>query len=664
MAQISYALITTVGAQKIAAALAAETSINLVSIAIGSGATAPSGGETALYSEVARKSISGQGVVAGALNTLYADIYLAAADGPYTITEAGLFDDTGALIAIARVNPAINKPIPSSGQVVEGTLRIQIQVANATAVAITVDPSMAVALQRLSVLPWIPVISVTTAAPPASPAIGDTYVIPTGATGSWAGHANKVAEFTSAGWALITPRNGVGVGLPDGRVFMRLSGVFTELVASETRKGLVELATRAEALAGASQALGVHPLGLTDARRKMEYVTAGGTANALTVTLDPAPTELYIGMSLRVRVTAQNTGAVTLNVNGLGAQNVSNSNAPFTLQSGAIPPTAILELVYAGGSGWFVIGGLQATANSLGDVKLASNTDAQTGMDAEKALTPAALSSRTATETRTGLVELATAAEVVAGTDASRGITPASLLARTATETRIGLVELATPAETAAMADLGRAVTPGGLKEQVRKIAKGLMIVYGPGTHVWVCPDDVTLVRVYGRGGGGGGGGCSNASWAASGGSGAAYFDGVYPVVPGTSYAIVVGAAGAAAPAGSPGGNGGLTSFASFASAPGGIGAPAGSGSPNSTVGPGFASGGQVNMQGGVGGTGTLGGPQGGVGGGSFNISAVNLPPIGGGGGIGGLYPGLGGNGAGGVNTGGAGGPGQLILEY
>jgi microcystin-dependent protein len=69
-----------------------------------------------------------------------------------------------------------------------------------------------------------------------------------------------------------------------------------------------------------------------------------------------------------------------------------------------------------------------------------------------------------ATETRQGVIELATGAEVAAGTDAARAITPAALLSRTATDARTGLVELATDAEALAGEDTTRAVTPSALK--------------------------------------------------------------------------------------------------------------------------------------------------------------------------------------------------------
>lgn len=282
MPQTSYALLTTTGRQKEAAALGGGDQVVITHIAIGDGATVPSGGETALYNETARKTISGQGVVSGASNVAYADIFLAAAEGPYTIREAGMIDSDGDLIAIAHFDPAINKPTPDSGQTVEGTIRMEVAFSDLSVVAITVDPSMTVALQRLSTTPWIPVKSVTTTAPPASPTAGDTYVIPAGATGSWSGHAQKITEYTTAGWAIITPKDGHGVGLPDGRIFTRRSGAYVEQVATDTFKGQVELATLAEVKAG------------TDTSRA---VTSAGVFASYARIIDTAVTKSLFGVS-------------------------------------------------------------------------------------------------------------------------------------------------------------------------------------------------------------------------------------------------------------------------------------------------------------------------------------------------------------------------------
>ena len=47
--------------------------------------------------------------------------------------------------------------------------------------------------------------------------------------------------------------------------------------------------------------------------------TFGGTANALTATLSPAPTTLIPRLTVKGTISAANTGAMTLNVNGIGA---------------------------------------------------------------------------------------------------------------------------------------------------------------------------------------------------------------------------------------------------------------------------------------------------------------------------------------------------------
>ncbi|NBR48799.1 hypothetical protein EBU02_08150, partial [bacterium] len=104
-----------------------------------------------------------------------------------------------------------------------------------------------------------------------------------------------------------------------------------------------------------------------------------------------------------------------------------------------------------------------ATDARAGIVELATNTETQTGTDATKAVTPASLASLTANDTRSGLVELATNTETQTGTDSTRAVTPASLASRTATDARAGIVELADNAETQAGTDSTRAVTPASL---------------------------------------------------------------------------------------------------------------------------------------------------------------------------------------------------------
>lgn len=331
MAQTSFALLTNTGRAKEAAALANATSIEITHIAIGDGATVPSGGETALYNEVARKTIAGHGTVVGAENVAYFDCYLAAGDGPYTIREAGLYDVAGDLIAIAHYDPPINKPVPASGQTVEGTVRLEVAFSNIATVVIKVDPSMQVALQRLTRLPWVPVIELGRNDPPAGPAAGDAYVIGSAPTGAWTGHAGKLAEYTIAGWSIMVPPAGHGVSLPDGRVFERIGGSYIEKIALDVQAG------------------------------KWQYAAVAGTANAILVTLSPVPAGYTAGMVVRFKVASGNTGPVTINVNGLGAKSIRRADGD-ELKSGDLVAGGVATLAYDGASFQLVAAGISAAS--------------------------------------------------------------------------------------------------------------------------------------------------------------------------------------------------------------------------------------------------------------------------------------------------------------
>lgn len=137
---------------------------------------------------------------------------------------------------------------------------------------------------------WLAVISMTLSSAPGAPAVGDAYLIPVGATGIWSANVGKIAQWTGSTWSYQMPTDGHGISLPDGRVFERIAGVYVEKIALDAQSG------------------------------KWSYFVATGTANALTGTLNPSPSALAAGLSLVVKVLATNTGAATLNLNGLGAK--------------------------------------------------------------------------------------------------------------------------------------------------------------------------------------------------------------------------------------------------------------------------------------------------------------------------------------------------------
>lgn len=52
-------------------------------------------------------------------------------------------------------------------------------------------------------------------APPGSPTTGDRYIVAAGATGAWATHDNKIAEWDGAAWVFTTPNEGYSVRVED-----------------------------------------------------------------------------------------------------------------------------------------------------------------------------------------------------------------------------------------------------------------------------------------------------------------------------------------------------------------------------------------------------------------------------------------------------------------
>lgn len=80
------------------------------------------------------------------------------------------------------------------------------------------------------------------------------------------------------------------------------------------------------------------------------FATAGGTGNAITVALSPAVAALVTGMEFRFLSVANNTGSVTLNLNGLGAVGLRKiqSGSPVQLDADDISSGVIYSVVYDG----------------------------------------------------------------------------------------------------------------------------------------------------------------------------------------------------------------------------------------------------------------------------------------------------------------------------
>lgn len=77
------------------------------------------------------------------------------------------------------------------------------------------------------------------------------------------------------------------------------------------------------------------------------YVATGGSGNAYTATLSPAPTSLVAGLWCCLKANHTNTGPTTLNVNALGTKSVYKLGAT-QLQAGDIVSGQVIWVVYDG----------------------------------------------------------------------------------------------------------------------------------------------------------------------------------------------------------------------------------------------------------------------------------------------------------------------------
>lgn len=112
-----------------------------------------------------------------------------------------------------------------------------------------------------------------------------------------------------------------------------------------------------------------------------------------------------------------------------------------------------------------------------------------------------------ATTDTEGVVELATAAETEAGTAGDKAVTPAGLLERTATNARVGLVQLATDEEARTGSSTLKALTPATLAATFQnihddygfqKMPNGMIIQWGKATVTGVAqPGDILFPTTF-----------------------------------------------------------------------------------------------------------------------------------------------------------------------
>lgn len=142
-----FTLLTQLGAVKIAAATAANTTVKLAHIAVGDGngiVPIPNDSKTALVNEVFRTSLNNLQVDESNDNWIITEGYISSNDGNFWIREVGLFDVDGDLIAIGNY-PETFKPLMTDGVAKDLYIKVIIEVSSSDNVTIQIDSSVVMA---------------------------------------------------------------------------------------------------------------------------------------------------------------------------------------------------------------------------------------------------------------------------------------------------------------------------------------------------------------------------------------------------------------------------------------------------------------------------------------------------------------------------------------
>lgn len=104
------------------------------------------------------------------------------------------------------------------------------------------------AIQALDALVQPIVESRSVMAPPASPLAGEAYIVPAGASGAWAGHADEIAAFQSGAWNFYDPAAGWQVYVKADRTsYVFDAGAWTPLASLGSGLGRLGINASADA---------------------------------------------------------------------------------------------------------------------------------------------------------------------------------------------------------------------------------------------------------------------------------------------------------------------------------------------------------------------------------------------------------------------------------
>ncbi|EJN1749166.1 phage tail protein [Escherichia coli] len=150
MATKYYAVLTNVGAAKLANATALGAQVEITQMAVGDGngvLPTPNPAQTALVHELRRKPLNSLSIDPNNANQIIAEQVIPEDEGGWWIREIGLFDKDGDMIAVANCAETY-KP-----QLQEGSGRVQVVrmiliVSSTAAVTLKIDPSVVLATRK------------------------------------------------------------------------------------------------------------------------------------------------------------------------------------------------------------------------------------------------------------------------------------------------------------------------------------------------------------------------------------------------------------------------------------------------------------------------------------------------------------------------------------
>ncbi|EJF8482151.1 phage tail protein, partial [Escherichia coli] len=150
MATKYYAVLTNVGAAKLANATALGAQVEITKMAVGDGngvLPTPNPAQTALVHELRRKPLNSLSIDPNNANQIIAEQVIPEDEGGWWIREIGLFDKDGDMIAVANCAETY-KP-----QLQEGSGRVQVVrmiliVSSTAAVTLKIDPSVVLATRQ------------------------------------------------------------------------------------------------------------------------------------------------------------------------------------------------------------------------------------------------------------------------------------------------------------------------------------------------------------------------------------------------------------------------------------------------------------------------------------------------------------------------------------